>query len=542
MKHTFSIIALVAFFLSSINISFAQKNNGNVFEKGTDEYKMFMAKQDFFAGDFRSAVNKYKEVLKNRPTDASVQFYIGQCYFMMREYNVAIEYLETAKKMDPAVNEELSLILGRTYHAKAMLDKALVELTAYRQSVAASPKKMEESEIDVYITQCNVAKQLMAKPVNVILIPLIDINSQYDDKGPVLTNGDKTIVFTSRRPQGDKSRKDDEADFGYYDDVYESYWSDEKKTWLAADLIRGPINSEGYDACNSISNDGSTMFIYRNDPAAARGGEIFMSKKTTSGKWKTPEIMLKPINTSYYEDAACLSPDGNTLYFISERPGGLGRGDIWISKRAGDFWADPVNMGAPVNTPYDENGLYLTADGKTLFFCSNSPASMGSHDIFRTTLGSDGKWSAPVNLGYPINSVGMESKFVMTADKKTAYISTVRDSGLGERDIMMIDLSGYNVMTGVSAAPAPKKASVSGKIVNADGAGIVADIRIIDKATGVEAAMIKSGEDGSYSIDFAGDKQFSLEVMSEGYQKTSEDLIVPAGNKVSKNITLIKNN
>ena len=267
-----------------------------------------------------------------------------------------------------------------------------------------------------------------------------------------------------------------------------------------------------------------------------------MAKKASSGKWKTPEIMLKPINTSYYEDAACLSPDGNTLYFISERTGGQGRGDIWISKRAGDFWADPVNMGAPVNTPYDENGLYLTADGKTIFFCSNSPASMGSHDIFRTTLGADGKWSAPVNLGYPINSVGMESKFVLTADKKTAYVSTVRDSGLGERDIVMIDVAGYNVMTGESVQIAPRKATVRGKIASADGTGIAADIRVVDKATGVEAAMAKSGADGSYIVDFTGDKQLMFEVVSEGYQKVSEELSVPAGKTVSKDITLNKNN
>lgn len=542
MKYFFSIITAATFLFLVPTVSVAQKNKGNVFEKGSDEYKMFMAKQDFFAGDYRSAVNKFKEILKNRPSDASVHFYIGQCYFMMREYNAALEALETAKNMSPTANEDLGLILGRTYHAKNMLDKALTELNAYRQSIAASPKKVEETEVDLYIAQCNLAKQLMAKPVNVSFTPLIELNSQYDDKGPVLTNGDKTIVFTSRRPTGDKSNTDKEGDYGFFDDVYESYWSDEKKTWLQADMIRGPINSEGYDACNSISSDGMTMFIYRNDPTQARGGEIFISKKTTSGKWKNPEIMLKPINTSYYEDGACLSPDGNSLYFISERPGGLGRGDIWASKRLGEGWSEPVNVGAPVNTPYDENGLYIHSDGKTLFFCSNGPNSMGSYDIFKTTIASDGKLSAPVNIGYPINSVAIESKFVMTADNKTAYISTVRDSGIGERDIMMIDLSGYNVLTGVSAAPAPAKSSLNGKIMSAEGTALSVEIRILDKSSGAVEAMTRSAEDGSYSVNFAGNKQFVLEIAAEGYQKVAEDISVPAGNAQSKNITLTKNN
>lgn len=543
MKYLFSILAVAALLFSSSNTTFAQKNKGSVLEKGSDEYKMFMAKQDFFAGDYRTAVNKYKEVLKNRPNDASVQYFIGECYFMMREYNAALEFLETAKNMNPAVNESLGLILGRTYHAKAMLDKALAELNGYKQSIAGSPKKIEETEIDLYIAQCNVAKQSMAKPVNAKVVLLVDINSQYDDKGPVLTNDDKTLVFTSRRPSGDKSNTDKEGDYGYFDDVYESFWSDEKKIWLQADQIRGPINSEGYDACNSISHDGTTMFIYRNDPTQARGGEIFMSKKASSGKWKTPEILLKPINTSYYEDGACLTPDGNTLYFISERPGGLGRGDIWVSKKlASGAWAEPVNAGAPVNTPYDENGLFIHSDGKTLFFCSNGPASMGSHDIFKTTIASDGKLSAPVNLGYPINSVAVESKFVVTADKRTAYISSVRDSGIGERDIIMIDLSNYDVFTGASSAPAPAKATLNGKVMGADGTALSVEIRILEKGTGSVEAMTKSMADGSFSVNFAGNKQFVIEITSEGYQKVSEEISIPAGKTESKNITLTKNN
>ena len=563
MKNLFSIIAITAFLFLSVHISFAQTpaqtptvtpaqtpvqppaNKENVLEKGTDEYKMFMAKQDFFGGDYHSAVNKFKEILKNRPNDAVVQFYIGDCYFMMHEYKDALEFLETAKKMDPAANDDLSLMLGRTYHQKGMIDKALAELNTYRKSVADNSKKLAESDVDVYISQCTVAKQLMAKPVNVKLIQLVDINSIYEDKGPVLTNGDKTLIFTSRRPAGDKSKTDKEGDFGYFDDVYESNWSDEKKTWLAADMIRGPINTPGYDACTSISNDGKLMFIYRNDPTEARGGEIFMSKKTTSGKWKTPEILLKPINTSYYEDAACISPDGNTLYFVSERPGGLGHGDIYVSKKSSEGWTDPVNIGAPVNSAYDENGLYLTSDGKTLFFCSNGPASMGSYDIFRTTIGTDGKWSVPVNVGYPINTVGMESKFVMTADKKTAYISTVRDSGLGERDIMMIDMTYYNVMSGVSSVappPAPKPARLMGKITNAEGAPMLVEIKILDKSTGTQAAITKAGQDGSYFIEFAGDKSYILEATSDGFQKVSMEISVPAAKTESKDIILIKNN
>ena len=532
-------VILLTYCLTVSVLSFSQ--NENIFQKGTDEYKMFMAKQDFSGGDYRSAATKYKDVLKTRPKDPSLQFFLGESYYMMREYTAALEHLETAKKMSESANENLSLVLGKTYHVKGMLDNAISELTKYRQSIASNSKKLKETEVDVHLSQCNIAKQLMAKPVNIIITPLADINSKYDDKGPVLSNGDKVLTFTSRRPGDSKAIIDSEGDYGYFDDIYESYWSDEKQVWLPADKIKGAINSQGYDACSSISEDGKIMFIYRNNPGEARGGEIFMSKKSSNGKWRTPEMLLKPINTSYYEDAACISPDGNTLYFVSERPNGLGRADIWVSKKVAKEWSEPVNIGAPINSEFDENGLYLHPDGKTLFFCSNGPGSMGFYDIFRTTQGSDGRWTTPVNVGYPINTVNMETKFVTTADKKTAFISSVRDSGMGERDILMVDLSYYNAVTGESVVP-PKPSVLTGMVMGSDSIAVIAEIKIIDKINSTTVSATKSRENGAYSIEFAGDKQFILEITCDGFEKNSQEITLPAGKTESKNIILSKKN
>src|ERR1035437_3802107 len=116
MKQIFSFAIATAFLFSSFTISFSQTNK-NVFAKGTDEYKMFMARQNFFGGDYRTAANKYKEVLKNRPNDAAVHFYVGECYYMMHEFEGALDELEKAKSLDPKATEELPLYLGKTYHA-----------------------------------------------------------------------------------------------------------------------------------------------------------------------------------------------------------------------------------------------------------------------------------------------------------------------------------------------------------------------------------------------------------------------------------------
>ena len=175
MKQLFSIFILITF-LS--NISFSQKDNGNVLKKGTDEYKIFMAKQDFFGGDYRSALNKFKEVEKNQPNNANVHFWVGNCYFSMKSYQDAMDEFEKAKSIDPNSSSELSLMLGEAYHTRGMIDKALNEFSAFRKTIADSPKRISETEVDVFISQCNVAKQLMSNPVNAKLFFMDDINSQ----------------------------------------------------------------------------------------------------------------------------------------------------------------------------------------------------------------------------------------------------------------------------------------------------------------------------------------------------------------------------
>lgn len=530
---------LLAFSIFLSSLSIAQKG-GNVFKKGTDEYKIFMAKQDFYAGDYRSAVNKFKEVLKNRPDDASVMFFIGYSYFNMREYVAALEMLESAKKTNAAAHEELGLILGQTLHMRGRLDEAANELNAYKTALGSNTKKIEESRVDLYLTQINNAKKIMASPLNVDVKFLVDINSVQDDKKPVLSSDGKTMYFTSRRPQGDKSMVDKEGDYGFFDNVYQSIWDDEKGSWSLAEMVKGAINSsEGHSGCTGITSDGMTLFIYKSGDGA---GDLYMSKKTSSGKWRVLETFDKPINSTYYEDEACITSDGNTLYFISERPGGLGHGDIWMSKKIGkEEWGEPVNLGDVVNTPYDENGLSISPDNKTLFFCSDGPGSMGSYDIFKSQLGADGKWSAPVNLGYPINTTNIESKFLLTPDGKAAYISSARDSGLGERDILMLDLQYYDVVTGKKTEP-PKRAMVNGVVADSSGAPLAALVKVIDKTSGLELGMFQASADGSYHIDFEGNKTVLVQAFLEGYDPFSMEIRFAPGQTEKQPIVLRKNN
>jgi hypothetical protein len=431
-KLTLSCFLLVA----CLNVhSFAQ----SIISKSEDQVKLFNAQQDFYKQEYVKSLNLYKEILSNTPQDASLIFHVGECNFMLENQDLAKEYFLKSVKIDSKAAPEAHLYLGRMYLNAGKLDSAGTELELFR-SMAGKDSKIKDSDVELYIGMVKTAKEQMAHPLNVTVTNLGEnINSPYDDKRPSVAADGKMMVFTSRRPEG-KVATDVMGDNKPFDHIFSSQWNDTSKTWGPSEMMPGAINGPGHNACSSITPDGKQIFIYRNNEEDAKGGEIFVSKVSASGKWGAPKIMERPINSTYFEDGACMTADGNTIFFISERgqdvkakggQKGYGNGDIWMSKRKSKTeWDNPVNLGPEINTQYDEGGIYITPDGKTLFFCSMGHNSMGGYDIFKTNL-VNGNWTKPVNLGYPINSVNNETSFCLSVDGKTGYVSSNRPGGLG---------------------------------------------------------------------------------------------------------------
>lgn len=518
MKRTSALVALLLLILTSPLAS------QNIVDKSGDELKLFNASQSFNMGDYVKAVNLYKEVLVNRPNDAAVIFHIGECYFYMQERDKALEQFEKAKTVNENGHPDIRFMIGRCYQASGRTDDAMAEYTAAKTANAANAVKL--AEIDYYFAQCQTAKSMMATPKPVKLTNLgAAVNSPYDDKRPSITLDGKTMIFTSRRPDGKNANQDNEGDGGYFEDIYACNWDSAKGTWGEAELVRGSVNSEGHDAACSISPDGKQMFIYLNNPEDARGGEIYVSKRSSSGKWGTPKNMGRGINTSYFEDGAVLSPDGNTLYFMSERgqdlpykgQKGYGRSDIWMCKKIDkSTWGDPVNLGPVINTEYDEGGIYPAADGKTLYFCSNGHNSMGGYDIFMSRF-ENNQWSTPVNVGYPINTIGNERMFLLSQDGKSAYVDSDREGGLGERDLWLVD------MTGMLPKPhtGPYMSLLTGSVFNGDGKPVAAEINVYD-TNGTKITSVTSSAEGNYQLSLEGDKTYEIRIEYAGHKPVSE--------------------
>jgi hypothetical protein len=524
MKRATSLLGIFIFLFA------ATLSAQNVIDKSTDEVKLFNASQSFNMGDYVKAVNLYKEVLANKPNDASVIYHIGECYFYMREPDKAQEQFEKAKSINENGHPDLRYMLGRCYQMKGRTDEAMAEYTAAKATNIANAPKVKE--IDYYFAQCQTAKSMMATPKPVTITNLgAGINSPYDDKRPSFTADMKTLIFTSRRPDGKNANQDTEGDGGNFEDIYMANWDSVKGGWGEADLVKGAVNSEGHDAACSISPDGKQMFCYINNPEDGGAGDIYVSKKSSSGKWGTPSNIGKGINTSYFEDGAVLSPDGNTLYFMSERgqdlpwhgQKGYGHSDIWMAKRKDKrSWEEPVNLGPVINTEYDEGGIFPAPDGKTLYFSSNGHNSMGGYDIFVTRF-ENNNWTTPVNVGYPINTISNERMFLLAPDGKAAYLDSDRENGLGERDIYIVD------MTQLMPKPhtGPYMSLLTGSVFNGDGKPVAAELKVYD-SNGTVVATGSSSAEGNYQFKLEGDKTYEIRIEMPGFKPVKESVKVEA--------------
>jgi len=330
----------------------------------------------------------------------------------------------------------------------------------------------------------------------------------------LIAGGDgELLIFTSRRSDTKGGEIDEGSDYKFYEDIYYSKWNKEKQEWSKSIGAEGLVNTNTYDAVLSISPSGDQMFVYKNNKNSA--GDIFVSKYNYhEEEWKACEKMDRPINTSYFESSVSITSDGNTLYFISERPEGNGQGDIYKSeKKSGGGWSSPKNLGKIINTPYDEKFVFVHPNGKTLFFASDGHQTMGSYDIFKTEF-VNGQWSLPINLGYPINTVNQESTFSLTRDNKTLLIAAHYDDTFGERDIYKIDVSNYSLLS--SGYESSGYGTVITSVSDADGnlqKGV--EIKFLYASTGRIVTEGVTDKLGRVRINLPGNTKYKMQVVKK---------------------------
>lgn len=493
-----------------------------------DKIKLMDADENYQKEYWNAAYTLYKELHIKYPDDSKISYKAGKVSLTLKKYDEALTFLTKASEKKPKGVKDLEFWLGQAQHKEGLLDQALTNYEAFRKTLKG--KRQTTDIVNDYIHQVSLAKQYISMPVNVKITNMGEaINSEYIESNPSVTADGNTLIFSTCRPENTGGLKD--PTFGIY---YQDIWMSEKDSvtgaWMDAELIRGALNSKDHDASPSISADGNVIFIYR----SVNGGDLYFSKKRRNGEWREPEAIKGKVNTTYFESSACITADKKTIFFVSERPGkGLGNADVWMAKKSGSFeYEEPVNLGAVINSIDDEVSVFVHPDGKTLFFASNGKNSIGGYDIFKSEL-KDGKWTTPANLGYPINTLGDEKQFSLTADGKKAYITSHREDTKGEFDIYEIDLSNYVVPDpegknqGNTSITSGSISILKGKVLDGkEGTPVETVVKITDDK-GQVIDELETSESGEFLIVLDGDVTYTINIKQDGFSDYEEKILIP---------------
>lgn len=494
-----------------------------------DKQKLSKAKALFKEANYNGVLYHLEPLLKKWPDNAEVNYYAGRSNLELRNYRDALDQLQRVVQSGSKNFKDKAFWYGRAWQQMHEPDSALAWFSRYKSMLGKRGKDFHN--VDYFVQQAENFKKFRAQPVQVQYRRLgPEINTEFEEACPTINAEGNVLVFTSRRPTTTGGGRDP-FDLKYFQDIYISQRDSQKGQWLEAEPLKA-VNSPEHEANMNISPDGTLLFIYKNIKGKTGSGDIWVSREK-NGEWTRAREFEGPFNSSYFETSAALSPDGKTLYFISERPDGKaqGNGDIWASDRVSRReWGKPYNLGPTINTPHDEISVWMHPNGRTLFFASNGHNSMGGYDIFKTEK-KDGKWSPPVNLGYPINTPDDEIHFTVTADGKTAYLASRREKDENELNIYEFNLSQYELASPASMNE-PEKGLVKGSGVLSvikgqvlgGGKPIQAEIIFLDEKSGKEVLRIDSDEEGRFFATLEGGRRYKVLVSAEGFAPFEESV------------------
>lgn len=435
---------------------------------------------------------------------AELNYKLGVCYLNSNDKYKAFEYIKKAWSLNPTVDPMIHYYLGRCHQLNLEWDNAIDE---YNQFLVGMQSEEKRKAAYKRIEECTNGKELMKKPLHVKIENLgTIINTPFPEYTPLISADESVLFFTSRREDTFGGEVDPDQQ-QYFEDIYKS--SKVGGKWVKAKNLGPPVNTKSHDAGAGLSLDGHTMFVFKGDK---NSGDILVSK-LVNGVWIKPEDAGRNINTKFHESSACLSPDGNTLYFVSDKPGGHGGRDIYKSRwdDHNKIWLKAENLGDSINTSYDEEGVFMHPDGRTLYFSSQAHTCMGGYDIFYSSY-INNAWSAPVNIGYPVNTADDDVFFEVSADNKHGYYASVRKEGYGEKDIYLVTFL-------KDEKPLSKMSILKGVIRNAvTREPLAANIELIDLEKSEHIGNFTTdSKTGQYLISLPAGRNYGAVAYSEGF-------------------------
>src|SRR5579871_2151680 len=498
MKYLFIIL-----FMISCHFSWAQYNPEKVKPKAAQLYSK--ALEIAHDGQFKEAIEILQQSIKIEPLFEDAFLSMGGMYGELKNYQAAIDNYEKARSIDSAYFIDYNLSYSINLAGKGDFEKALDAVNIFlsipnlnSSSIKAGSFRKKCYQFAVDYAKKHLQSNYKFEPQN-----LGDsINTEVSEYYPTLTIDANKLIFT-RRVNNDN------------EDFFESDFIDGK--WSKAKGLEGNINTNMNEGAQNISQDGQWLiFTGCNFPEGFGSCDLYISYLDKDG-WSMPENLGRTVNSEFHESGPSLSPDKRDLYFDSNRPGGYGGNDIYVSHRLPNGrWSEPENLGPEINTIGDESAPFIHADNQSLYFTSSGHLGYGGDDLFVSRKDASGKWSKPENLGYPINTIENEGSIVISADGKTAYYASDRADSRGG-----LDLYSFQVRDDVRPI---RTLWIKGKVFDTKTKkGLPSAVELIDLVSKQIVSKVQTDETGNYFITLPIGKDYAFNVNRRGYLFFSEN-------------------
>lgn len=455
---------------------------------------------------YEKAIDNYKRILRDVPNHSLIKFYIGKAYLKTDDQkDQAVSFLEeasedVAKDFDTkSIQEtrapiEALLYLGEAYQYVGRLDDAITAYNKLKGMITPDHELFEK--VNHGMQTCENAKRAMQHPKRISKVNQGDlVNDINSNVNPVISGDGNTMVFTTFKK----------------DDIQIYYTTKENNVWTTPKRITDKVSLKFYLVTVSLSYNGDVLYLATND---VERNDIFVSYRE-GRDWTDADKLDKTINgKKTNEEHAVVTKDGNTIYFTSDREGGLGGVDIYKStKNEKGKWGDPENLGPKINTKYNEATPFLTLNDKYLFFSSEGHTSIGGFDVFYIDLESKDQ---AINMGYPINTTGDDLFFVPDNSLTSGYMSIFDETAVGKNDIYKLTIL--------------PKINLSGNIKNAETGESIADntfsISLLDAETNNVIEM-KNSSNAKYDFEIEPGK-YLLSVTNENFEAFNSEVDIPS--------------
>jgi len=446
---------------------------------------------------------------------------LGDVFVEIGDNLRAIESYKKSILIDPEFSLPMYYRLANTEQSIGIYSESLEHIQKYLtyKRISSNYRKMALS----LKKSCEFSIDAMKSPVTFNPVNLgININSYADEYLPALSADGSTLIFT--RSENVKGVRNE--------DFYISY--NDTDEWQFANNLGEPINTLKNEGAQCITADGKTLYFTACSRNDSYGRCDIYQSDFVNDKWTNPVNLGPNINTESWESQPAISSDGRQLFFVSNRPGGRGGKDIWVSyKNANGVWMEAKNIGDKINTNKDDISPFLHWDNQTLYFASKGFVGMGGFDVFVSRLNGSGDWGVAKNIGYPINSPSDENSLIVAKDGRTAYFaSSFFNENRNDLDLYTFDLP--------QESRSLEVAYLQGLITDSKtNKPIKADIELVNLKTGKSYKSSESDLDGNYMLCLPSDAEYALTVNKKKYLFYSENIkLKQEGSILVKNFKL----